>query len=145
MLKLYVSNPAFVSDTIFLGTVTKIEPKRVAEGFHPDNMIAVTFSIEKVWADSRTGLNTDRAVITIQTNATDGMCGIAFKEGKRYFVFAKQLRTDYCTPTNEYSGEDMANDYFKVLGEGRKPEKSGKPGDSDKKPTSAERPPRGVV
>lgn len=151
----YAGNPAAPSDTIFLGAATKIELRRVGESFHPDNMIAVTFSVERVWADARTGPKTDRSVITIQTNETDGMCGVGFEVGKRYFVFADRLEAHYCSPTGEYD-EATAADYYKVLGEGREPEKPGKPDKSEKpvkpeksekpaKPTSAERPPRGVV
>ena len=152
----YASNPAAPSDTIFLGTATKIELGRAGESFHPDNMIAVTFSVERVWADARTDPKTDRTTIIVQTNETDGMCGFDFKVGKRYFVFADRFETHICTPTSEYYNEAVAADYFKFLGDGRQPEKPGKPDKSEKtvqpeksekpaKPTSAERPPPGVV
>jgi hypothetical protein len=107
-------------DNIFLGRVLKIEDiERPADDPFP--MVKVTFAVERYWADSRTGEGVDRSAITISTHKGSHACGFRFEAGGRYFVFAKYFYTSYCTPTTKYTDED-APVYFKVLGEGRKPE-----------------------
>ncbi|MFL6231474.1 MAG: hypothetical protein ACJ741_22090 [Pyrinomonadaceae bacterium] len=108
------------SDTIFLGTVTKIE-ETGQDKSDPEGMLNVTFSIERVWADSRRSAE-DYSIITIRTSNNDGMCGFHFKVGERYFVFAKQLHTYMCTPTDVYD-EKIAPEYFKALSAGSEPKK----------------------
>jgi hypothetical protein len=108
------------SDTIFLGRVTKVEEIKNDKD-DAEAMLSVTFSIERVWADSRRGAD-DYSLATIRTSKYDGMCGFNFKVGERYFVFAKRLETHMCTPTDVYD-EKTAPEYFKALGEGSEPKK----------------------
>ena len=132
----------YESDTIFLGKVIRIEDDS-KDKTDPEAILKVTFAVERVWARRQPGADKDQSEITVWTYRGDGMCGIAFKEGGRYFVFAtKYDETHMCTPTTEYDERD-APDYFKFLGEGREPGKVEKPGASNKKPASAERPPPG--
>lgn len=128
LLKVNFDYPEYASDTIFLGTVTKIEGDGSDEQ-NPEAALKVTFAVERVWANPRAGGG--EIVATVWTRKHGSMCGFNFKEGGRYFVFARYGQASLCSPTAPYE-DDIAADYYKALGEGREPER----------PKTAPRPPR---
>ena len=118
----YFSHIKSPGDAAFLGKVTKIEEVSRGAG-DTQAYLQVTFAVEKIWANPWAREGFDESVIRAWTYKGDGMCGVAFAEGRRYFVFTNNYAESHlCTPTAEYR-DDEAADYFKALGQGREPAK----------------------
>jgi hypothetical protein len=66
---------------VFSGKVTRITPSG-------DDFI-VKFAVKDVWKGDR--------IDSVRTNKSDGMCGVGFKKGKEYVVFATQYEGKYST------------------------------------------------
>lgn len=64
------------------------------------NAVRVKFSVEKIWKGGKT------KTVVVETGSSEGLCGYAFRVGKKYIVYAreldsKNLTTTRCTRTDE--------------------------------------------
>ena len=99
------------ADAIFTGTVTEVE--RVPAW---PNLKNVTFAVDTTWK------GTDSYSVTLITAWADDSCGIPFRVGESWLVYAvvngdSNLSTGTCTRTMR--GE-VAHEDLKVLGVGRR-------------------------
>jgi hypothetical protein len=97
------------SGTVFTGIVSKIseesEERVVTLGARQVRLtrreIVVRFQVQKVFK----GLPLDQKTVEVRTAPEDGMCGVTFKAGKTYLVYAHRreadglLDTDSCSRT----------------------------------------------
>ncbi len=105
------------SKAVFSGKVADIREKRSLKGYLYKSVL---FEVTNTWK----GVNQSQIIIT--TGQGGGDCGIDFKEGEEYLVYAKDSTlygrksfvSTICDRTNEwrFSQEDL-----KILGEGRAP------------------------
>lgn len=125
-------------DAIFLGRVTKIEEESRGEQDF-EATLQVTFAVERIWVNPWAREGFDETILRAWTRKYDAMCGFAFREGGRYFVFTNRYaEASLCSPTGDYE-EGSAADYLKALGEGRGPSKRYA---APKPKAPAQRPPR---
>ncbi|WP_428909984.1 hypothetical protein [Niallia sp. Krafla_26] len=105
------------SQVIFSGKVVEVKEKRSLKGYVTKSVL---FEVTKTWKDA------SQSQIIITTGQGDGDCGIDFKEGEDYLVYANEstmygaesLVSNICSRTNELSAsqEDLV-----ILGEGNEP------------------------
>jgi hypothetical protein len=98
---------------VFSGTVVFVKKSQAD--------VVVTIKVDKVWKGDVP------AQVTVSTPPNDGLCGVSFKEGDGYLVYAGgqpgSLSTNICMRTRTLGDakEDLA-----AHGAGKSPEKSGK-------------------
>lgn len=106
------------SKAVFSGKVLDINENRSLNGYLSKSVL---FEVDETWK------GTDQSQIVITTGQGGGDCGIEFKEGEEYLVYAnesdmygeKSLVTIICNRTNQLSSlqEDL-----KIIGEGHPPQ-----------------------
>jgi len=87
------------SDAVFTGTVTASDPPTGGEIWSGAVPITYTFAVDRVVA-GEVG-----STVEVTTAAMEASCGIEFREGTRYVVFATEsggfLETNLCTRTEQ--------------------------------------------
>jgi hypothetical protein len=87
------------SDAVFTGTVTASDPPTGGEIWSGAEPITYTFAVDRVVA-GEVG-----STVEVTTAAMEVSCGIEFREGTRYVVFATDsggfLETNLCTRTEQ--------------------------------------------
>lgn len=98
---------------VFSGKVIRVKEKKQEHGFYGKSVL---FEVNEIWK------GVEHSQIMIETGSGDADCGIHFKEGVEYLVYAyedeSKLKTYLCTRTKELS---FAQDDLFVLGEGSLP------------------------
>lgn len=105
------------SGAVFEGRVVSVD----SESTQPDAKNLVTLRVVRSWK----GMN--EQTVTVETAASDSVCGYRFEVGKRYLVYATrddddELAVSLCSRTQpiEKAGEDLG-----ALGDARPPESRG--------------------
>ena len=87
------------SDAVFTGTVTSSEPPRGGDVMSGVEPVTYTFAVDRVVAGDV------GSTVDVTTAAMEASCGIEFREGTRYVVFAMNsegnLETNLCTRTEQ--------------------------------------------
>ncbi|WP_394234237.1 hypothetical protein [Niallia oryzisoli] len=105
------------SQAVFSGQVVNVREKRSIKGYITKSVL---FEVTNTWRGVK------QSQMIISTGQGDGDCGIDFKEGQEYLVYAnestmygvKSLVSTICDRTNELS---VLREDIKILGEGQTP------------------------
>jgi hypothetical protein len=90
------------SDAVFFGKVVRVTPHR------NDVDIVVKFDVNDVWKGDR--------INTVRTSKDDRMCGVGFKQGREYIVFASKVEGGYYTSICDRT-QELDDDIFTELNE----------------------------
>lgn len=100
------------SDEVFRGTVTEIKKPWMSKG--TGDLAKITLQVEEVWKGSAV------QEIVVSSALSEASCGVEFREGESYLVFAKsdggRLTTTICNETKKLS---LASQNLKDLGPGQ--------------------------
>lgn len=100
------------SDAVFRGTVTEIKKPWMSKG--TGDLAKITLQVEEVWKGSAV------QEIVVSSALSEASCGVEFREGESYLVFAKsdggRLTTTICNETKKVS---IASQALKDLGPGQ--------------------------
>ncbi|MCX7570956.1 hypothetical protein OS242_13485 [Tumebacillus sp. DT12] len=101
-----------VSDAVFRGTVTEIKKPWMSKG--TGDLAKITLQVEEVWKGAAV------QEIVVSSALSEASCGVEFREGESYLVFAKndggRLTTSICNETKKLS---LASQALKDLGSGQ--------------------------
>jgi hypothetical protein len=100
---------------VFRGQVIKIEEVELKESQGPQELLKVTFRVERYWRGAT------NSVAVIYTNAGCCACGINYKKGGRYFVNAVSLNGLPVTNICGALTKDEVDEFVKIMGEGQVP------------------------